>query len=52
MAKQYKVKTYISHCYFILYFQVFFFFFKNCFSKYKIMLKIRFVLHSLVFFAF
>lgn len=25
MAKQYKVKTYISHCYLILYFQVFFF---------------------------
>lgn len=43
MAKQYKVKTYMSHCYLILYFQVFF---KTRFSKYKIMLKILFVPRS------
>lgn len=36
MAKQYKVKTYISYCY-LVFSSVFL---KNCFSKYKIMLKI------------
>lgn len=38
MAKQYKVKTYISYCY-LVFSSVFF---KNCFSKYKIMLKIHY----------
>lgn len=38
MAKQYKVKTYISYCYFV-FSSVFL---KNCFSKYKIMLKIHY----------
>ena len=37
MAKQYKVKTCISYCY-LVFSSVFF---KNCFSKYKIMLKIK-----------
>lgn len=46
MAKQYKLKTYISNCCFILYFQVFF----NCLSKYKTMLKILFMpYHFLLF---
>lgn len=38
MAKQYKVKTYISYWYFV-FSSVFL---KNCFSKYKIMLKIHY----------
>ena len=38
MAKQYKVKTYVSYCY-LVFSSVFL---KNCFSKYKIMLKIHY----------